>query len=72
MVGAILLCAGIGLFVLVLVGLAKSIQKHEKLGKELNNRLMTLEDRFYHPANYKDAFFRVVPEAKKKTDAKEG
>jgi len=57
-------------FVLVLIGLAKSVQKHDKQNGEFNNRLQMLEDRFYHPANYNDAFFR--PLAKKKEDAKEG
>lgn len=57
-------------FLLVLIGLAKSVQKHDKQNDELSNRLQMLEDRFYHPANYNDAFFR--PLAKKKEDAKKG
>lgn len=35
-------------------------QKHQ----ELINRLEKLEDRFYNPANYNDAFFRPVAKRK--------
>jgi hypothetical protein len=57
------------LVLLVLFGLAKSVVRYDKLSKDLNDRLENLEDRFYHPANYKEAFFR--PLSKKKDDAKE-
>jgi uncharacterized membrane-anchored protein YhcB (DUF1043 family) len=58
--------------VLYLIGrLASSVIKNEKLNQELKSKLEALEDRFYHPANYENAFFRPLT-AKKKDDAKEG
>jgi hypothetical protein len=60
--------AGI-LVLLVLGGLAKSVQKHDRQTNELNSRLGTLEDRFYHPENYREAFFR--PSGKNKDSGKE-
>lgn len=62
----------IGALVFLYIGgnISKAVIKHEKLGKELHERLQILEDRFYHPENYREAFFR--PAAKKRDNGKEG
>lgn len=48
---------------------AYKIQEHKKTQGQLDQRLTTLEDRFYNPSNYSDAFFRPI--AKKKENGKE-